>query len=75
MENIPDTDPSSLTVLCRDTRSKSPVTVQEWVAALVPENADSEEGVDEESEDGVKKESLEENDNLTLGAEGLYYLS
>jgi len=35
----------------------------------VPENADSEEGVDEESEDGVKKESLEENDNLTLGAE------
>ena len=71
MDDIPllpggDKDPDSLTVLCRDTRSKSPVTVQEWVAALV-----SEDRVEEDREDDVKEETLEENDNLTLGAEGI----
>jgi len=69
MDDIPllpggDKDSDSLTVLCRDTRSKSPVTVQEWVAALV-----SEDRVEEDREDDAKEETLEENDNLTLGAE------
>jgi len=59
-----DREPLSLAVLCTDTRSKSPVTVQEWVAALVPDRVE-----EEEREDSVKEESSEENDNLTLGAE------
>lgn len=59
-----DREPLSLAVLCTDTRSKSPVTVQEWVAALVPDRVE-----EEEREDAVKEESSEENDNLTLGAE------
>lgn len=63
------TDPDSLTVLCRDTRSKSPVTVQEWVAALVSDNEVAEDRLEEDREDDVKEEIIEENDNLTLGAE------
>ena len=49
------------------TRNKSSVTMQEWVAAL-PDS--SEESTKEEKLVG-EEGPVEENDNLTLGAEGM----
>ena len=68
-----DREPLSLAVLCTDTRSKSPVTVQEWVAAL-PDHAEEEhekyfnkEGKESDSEES---EDEQESDMFSLGAEG-----
>ena len=61
-----ENDNSSLKVLCFETRCKSPVAVQEWVASLVPDNDDGDDLVEENAHDAVD----EETDNLTLGAEG-----
>ena len=53
-------------VLRREERSRSPVSVQEWVAAL-PEPQEKSE--DREAEADTETD-VEEDDNLTLGAEG-----
>jgi len=55
----------SLRVVFPQTRSKSPVTVQEWVAALPDGSQDREEEERDHTEDCIE----EETDNLTLGAE------
>merc|ERR1719154_275812 len=56
---------SSLRVVFPHTRSKSPVTVQEWVAAL-PDRGQNREEEERNHTDNIIEE---ENDNLTLGAE------
>ena len=64
-ENIELPSIFNLQVICQQTRSKSPVTVQDWVAAL-PD--DGQERVEEDKHG--EEVTAEENDNLTLGAEG-----
>ena len=66
-ENAEIPKSSNLRVIFSQTRSKSPVTVQEWVAAL----PDSSEDRIEEDE-YVEEVPAEEKDNLTLGAEGVH---
>ena len=53
-------------VIRRQERSRSPVSVHEWVAALpdISKDAESEERPEERDND------IAEDDNLTLGAEG-----
>ena len=64
-ENIELPSSSTLQVICPETRSKSPVTVQDWIAAL------PDDGQDRVEEDKQGEEvTAEENDNLSLGAEG-----
>ena len=66
-----------LSVVLPQTRSRSPVTVQEWVAAL-PDHAEEEDEKDEsETENGgndeyesEESEDEQETDTLILGAEG-----
>ena len=56
-------------VLRREERSRSPVSVQEWVASL-PENNNI-DAREPRTEDGIKTEAdIDGDDNLTLGAEG-----
>jgi len=55
---------SKLTVISSTTRSKSPITVQEWVAALPDE---SQEKCEEDKKE--VEATVEDNDNLNLGAE------
>ena len=69
-ENAEIPKSSNLRVIFSQTRSKSPVTVQEWVAAL-PDS--SEDRIEEEKHFG-EEVPAEENDNLTLGAEGVQKL-
>ena len=57
---------NNLGVLFEPTRSKSPVTVQDWVAALPDDNKDG----DEEENKSMEESNADDNDNLTLGAEG-----
>ena len=64
-ENIELPSSSNLQVICPETRSKSPVTVQDWIAAL-PD--DGQERVEEDKQD--EEVTAQENDNLSLGAEG-----
>ena len=55
--------------LRREERSRSPVSVQEWVASL-PENNNI-DGREPRTEDGIETEAdIDGDDNLTLGAEG-----
>ena len=64
-ENVELPSSSNLQVICPQTRSKSPVSVQDWVAAL------PDDGQDRVEEDKHREEvTAEENDNLSLGAEG-----
>ena len=53
-------------IMRRQERSRSPVSVHEWVAALpdIDKDAESEERTEERDSD------IAEDDNLTLGAEG-----
>ena len=60
-DNIELPTSSNLQVICPQTRSKSPVTVQDWVAAL-PD--DGQERVEEDKHG--EEVTAEENDNLTL---------
>ena len=53
-------------VLRREERSRSPVSVQEWVAAL-PE---PQEKSDDREAEAEAEAAPDEDDNLTLGAEG-----
>ena len=69
-ENAEIPKSSNLRVIFSQTRSKSPVTVQEWVAAL-PDS--SEDRIEEEKHVG-EEIPAEENDYLTLGAEGVQEL-
>ena len=55
-----------LSVVLPPARSRSPVTVQEWVAAL-PDHAEEDRENDSTSDES---EDAQENDTLTLGAEG-----
>ena len=58
---------NNLGILFNRARSKSPVTVQDWVAAL-PDETDERD----EEEMNIRDEiSIADSDNLTLGAEGL----
>ena len=57
---------NNLGVLFEPTRSKSPVTVQDWVAALPDDDKDR----DEEEVNYIEESNTDDNDNLTLGAEG-----
>ena len=59
-------------VLRREERSRSPVSVQEWVAAL-PETGG--EGDHHTEEAGHQEADGDGDDNLTLGAEGKYRIS
>ena len=67
-ENTESPKSSNLRVMFSQTRSKSPVTVQEWVAAL-PDS--SEDRIEEDKYVG-EEVPVEEKDNLTLGAEGVH---
>jgi len=68
-----------LSVVLPPTRSRSPVTVQEWVAAL-PDHAEEDEDKHEVSDDNEETDECEtgstedehETDNLSLGAEAGY---
>ena len=61
-DNLNDLDKLSLRVPPVRSRCRSPVTVQEWVAALPDMQGEGEEGEKEDIKGGM--------DNLTLGAEG-----
>ena len=63
-ENIDSDKQHKLNVLLPPTRSRSPVTVQEWVASL-PDPADEEDEYSSEESD-----EDEDGDTFTLGAEG-----
>ena len=63
-ENIDSDKRHKLNVLLPPTRSRSPVTVQEWVASL-PDPADEEDEYSSEESD-----EDEDGDTFTLGAEG-----
>ena len=63
-ENIDTDKRHKLNVLLPTTRSRSPVTVQEWVASLPDPAEDEDEYSSEESDD------QEDGDTFTLGAEG-----
>ena len=68
-QNNPECDlqnKNNLRVLFEPTRSKSPVTVQDWVAALPDDDKDR----DEEEINSMEESNTDDNDNLTLGAEG-----
>ena len=69
-ENVELPRSSNLLVICPQTRSKSPVTVQDWVAALPDDGQDRVE----EDKNGEEVTAAEENDNLSLGAEGFVRL-
>ena len=69
-ENVELPSSYNLQVICPQTRSKSPVTVQDWVAALPDDGQDRVE----EDKNGEEVTAAEENDNLSLGAEGFVRL-
>ena len=72
-ETINNDKKYKLNIVLPQPRSRSPVTVQEWVASL-PDHAE-----DEDDEDSSENEDDEEaRDTFTLGAEGkksMYYHS
>ena len=55
-----------LNIVPQPPRSRSPVTVQEWIASL-PDNADNDYDDEDSSED---EDDVEARDTFTLGAEG-----
>ena len=64
--SVMETRGSLQVIMRRQERSRSPVSVHEWVAALpdIDKDAESEERTEERDSD------IAEDDNLTLGAEG-----